>query len=71
MFMVNKDGVPRQHVYYYGLSMLMINKDGFSTTHVWLSPSCFLKAKWLKIRLSIPAESKRAEKVLKLADEGS
>ena len=29
------------------------------------------KAKWLKIRLSIPAESKRAEKMLELADEGS
>ena len=69
--MINKDGVPRQHVYYYGLSMLMINKDGFSTTHVWLSLSYFLKAKWLKIRLSILAESKRAKKMLELADEGS
>ena len=29
------------------------------------------KAKWLKIRLSIPAESKRAEKMLEPADEGS
>ena len=29
------------------------------------------KAKWLKIRLSIPAESKIAEKTLEPADEGS
>ena len=49
----------------------MINKDGISTTHVWLSLSCFLKAKWLKIRLSIPAESKRAKKMLEPIDEGS
>ena len=48
---------------------IMINKDGFSTTHVWLSPSCFLKAKWLKIRLSIPAKSKIAKKMLEPADE--
>ena len=61
IFMINKDGVPRQHVYYYGLSMLMINKDGFSTTHVllWLSPSCFQwayrsRAKELKRCLSPP-----------------
>ena len=29
------------------------------------------KAKWLKIRLSIPAKSKIAEKMLEPADEGS
>ena len=29
------------------------------------------KAKWLKICLSIPAESKIAERTLELADEGS
>ena len=29
------------------------------------------KAKWLKLRLSIPAESKRAEKMHEPADEGS
>ena len=29
------------------------------------------KEKWLKIRLSIPAESKIAEKMLEPADEGS
>ena len=29
------------------------------------------KAKWLKIRLSIPAESKRAKKMLEPTDEGS
>ena len=29
------------------------------------------KAKWLKLCLSIPAESKRAEKMLEPADEGS
>ena len=29
------------------------------------------KAKWLKIRLSIPAESKIAEKMLEPANEGS
>ena len=70
--MVNKNGVPK-HMYYYGSSMFMINKDGFSTTYdlLWLSPSCFLRAKWLKICLSIPAESKRAEKMLELVDEGS
>ena len=28
-------------------------------------------AKWLKIRLSIPAKSKIAKKALELADEGS
>ena len=52
---------------------IMINKDGFSTTYVlwWLSPSCLQKAKWLKIRLSIPVESKIAEKTLEPADEGS
>ena len=30
----------------------------------WLYPSCLLNAKWLKIRLSIPAESKIAKKCL-------
>ena len=51
----------------------MINKDGFLATYVlrWLTPSCFQKAKWLKIRLSILAESKIAKKTLELADEGS
>ena len=29
------------------------------------------KVKWLKLCLSIPAESKRAEKMLEPADEGS
>ena len=29
------------------------------------------KAKWLKLCLSIPAESNRAEKMLEPADEGS
>ena len=29
------------------------------------------KAKWLKIRLSIPADSKIAEKMLEPTDEGS
>ena len=29
------------------------------------------KAKWLKLCLSIPAESKRAKKMLEPADEGS
>ena len=73
MFMVNKDGVPRQHMYYYGSSTSMINKEGFSTIYdlLWLPPSCFLRAKWQKIRLSIPAESKIAEKMLEPADEGS
>ena len=52
---------------------IMINKDGFLATYVvWrLIPSCSQKAKWLKIRLSIPAESKIAEKTLEPADEGS
>ena len=32
--MINKDGVPRQHMYYYGLSTFMINKDGFFRQHM-------------------------------------
>ena len=66
MFMINKDGAHRQHMYYYDLSMFMINKDGsFSTTYVllWFSSELF--------SLSIPAESKRAEKMLEPANEGS
>ena len=64
-------------MYYYGLSTFMINKDGFSTQHVsyYGSPRVVSnknkKAKWLKRRLSIPAESKRAENMLEPADEGS
>ena len=68
-FMVNKDSAHQQHMYYYDLSIFMINKDGSFSTNmsyygfprvVFNEPN--QKAKWLKIRLSIPAESKRAEK---------
>ena len=60
--MINKDGAPRQHMYYYDLLMFLINKDGsFSTTYIllWLSLSCFHlsyrpTAKELKRCLSSP-----------------
>ena len=64
MFMINKDGVPRQHMYYHGLSTLMINKDGFLTT-------CLIMAILELFPIGIPAESKRVEKMLEPADEGS
>ena len=78
MFMVNKDSAHQQHMYYCDLSIFMINKDGSFSTNICLImalPELFLtteqKAKWLKRRLSIPAESKRAENMLEPADEGS
>ena len=55
--MINKDGVPRQHMSYYGFPRVVSNEHQ--------------KAKWLKRRQSIPAESKRAENMLEPADEGS
>ena len=65
MFMINKDGVPRQHMYYHGLSMLMINKDGF------FDNICLIVAILELFPIGIPAESKRAEKMLEPTDEGS
>ena len=65
MFMINKDGVPRQHMYYYGLSTLMINKDGF------FDNICLIMAILELFPIGIPVESKRAEKTLEPADEGS
>ena len=65
---------------------IMINKDGFSTTYVlwWLNPELFPKeqngwnmpeptgeSKIAETCLSLPAESKIAEKMLEPADEGS
>ena len=64
--MINKDGVPRQHMYYYGLSTFMINKDGFLFDNI-----CLIMAFPELFSLRLPAESKRAEKMLEPADEGS
>ena len=63
--MINKDGVPRQHMYYYGLSTFMINKDDF------LDNICLIMAFPELFSLSLPAESKRAKNMLEPADEGS
>ena len=76
-FMVNKDSAHQQHMYYCDLSIFMINKDGSFSIN--MSHHGFprvvsnknKKAKWLKRRLSIPAESKRAKNMLEPADEGS
>jgi len=59
---ISEDGVHQQQMYYYGLSTFMINKDGFSTQHMIFSEL---------FSLSIPAESKRAKKMLEPADECS
>ena len=69
-FMINKDTT----VYHCNTSIFMINKDDYFSTNIYimaLSESSLKNAKWLKIRLSIPAESKIVEKTLEPADEGS
>ena len=66
-------------MYHCDLSIFMINKDGSFSTNICLImvlPELFpkrtkQKAKWLKRRPSIPAESKIAENMLEPADEGS
>ena len=52
-------------MYYYGLSMFMINKDGFFD-NIYL-----IMAILELFPISIPVESKRAEKTLEPVDEGS
>ena len=58
MFMINKDGVPRQHMYYHGLSTLIINKDGF------FNNICLIMAFPELFPISIPAERKELERCL-------
>ena len=53
-------------MYYYDLSIFMINKDGSFSTNI-----CLIMAFPELFPISIPAESKRAEKMLEPADEGS
>ena len=74
MFMINKDSAHQKHMYHCDTSIFMINKDNSLSTNICLIMAfleLFLKSKWLKRRLSIPAESKIAEKILEPTDEGS
>ena len=50
--------LPRQHMAYYGFPRVVSKEPN-------------QKAKWLKRRLSIAIESKRAENMLEPADDGS
>ena len=64
--MINKDSAHQQHMYYYDLSIFMINKDGSFLINI-----CLIMAFPKLFPMSIPAEKKRAKKMLEPADEGS